>query len=96
MVPDAPDHESPSLHPPISPSPIPAGLQLLEDPLTNREIDVLELLVQRQQNKEIAEKLTISPETVKGHLKNMYRKLQVGSRREAVAKAMGLGILSRR
>jgi LuxR family maltose regulon positive regulatory protein len=73
-----------------------ASQQLSEDPLTNREVDVLELLAQRLQNKEIAKKLTISPETVKGHLKNMYRKLQVRNRGEAVDKARGLGILSRR
>jgi LuxR family maltose regulon positive regulatory protein len=73
-----------------------ARSQLLEDPLTNRELDVLELLLQRLQNKEIAETLFISPETVKGHLKNMYRKLQVNNRREAVDKANALGILSHR
>lgn len=96
MVPDAPDHESPSPRPPVYPSSIPAGFQLLNDPLTNREIDVLELLAQRLSNKEIAEKLFVSAETVKGHLKNMYPKLEVSNRREAVEKAMSLGILSRR
>ena len=73
-----------------------ASPQLLEDPLTNRELDVLELLTQRLSNKEIAEKLFVSSETVKGHLKNMYPKLQVSNRREAVEKAKALGILSRR
>jgi LuxR family maltose regulon positive regulatory protein len=73
-----------------------AGPQLLADPLTNRELDVLELLAQRFSNKEIAEKLLVSPETVKGHLKNMYSKLKVSNRREAVAKTMSLGIISRR
>ncbi|MGB7031776.1 MAG: LuxR C-terminal-related transcriptional regulator, partial [Syntrophobacteria bacterium] len=73
-----------------------ASPQFLEDPLTNRELDVLELLTQRLSNKEIAEKLFVSSETVKGHLKNMYPKLQVSNRREAVEKAKALGILSRR
>jgi LuxR family maltose regulon positive regulatory protein len=73
-----------------------ASPQFSEDRLTNREIDVLELLAQRLRNKEIAEKLFVSPETVKGHLKNMYRKLQVSNRREAVEKAKALGILSHR
>jgi ATP/maltotriose-dependent transcriptional regulator MalT len=67
----------------------------LIDPLTPREIDVLELLAQRFRNKEIAEKLFISPETVKGHLKNIYQKLDVKDRRRAVLKAQQLGMLSR-
>jgi LuxR family maltose regulon positive regulatory protein len=70
--------------------------QPLTEPLTNRELDVLELLVQRFQNKEIAEKLFISPETVKKHLNNIYGKLNVSSRRQAVEHARDLGILSAR
>jgi ATP/maltotriose-dependent transcriptional regulator MalT len=56
----------------------------------------LDLLAQRFQNKEIAEKLFISPETVKKHLNNIYGKLNVSSRRQAVEQAMALGILSAR
>ncbi len=71
-------------------------LQPLVEPLTNRELDALELLAQRLSNKEIAEKLFISTETVKSHLQNIFQKLEVGKRREAVEKARELGILKRR
>jgi LuxR family maltose regulon positive regulatory protein len=65
----------------------------LIEPLTNRELDILDLLAQRFQNKEIADKLFISPETVKTHLNNIYQKLNVTNRRNAVEKAKSMGIL---
>ena len=68
--------------------------QSLVEPLTNREFDVLELLAQRLSNQEIADKLFISPITVKAHLQNIYGKLGVSKRREAVEKAKNLGILT--
>jgi len=69
--------------------------QPLVEPLTNRELDVLAMLAHRLSNKEIAAKLFISPETVKKHLNNIYGKLSVSNRRQAVEKAETLGILKR-
>lgn len=62
--------------------------------LTNREIDVLLLLARRMTNKEIAQTLGISAETVKRHASNLFQKLDAGNRRQAVAKARAMGLLS--
>jgi ATP/maltotriose-dependent transcriptional regulator MalT len=65
----------------------------LDKPLTNRELEILSSLSKRLSNKEIAEELFISPETVKRHTINIYKKLASHSRQEAVTKARALGIL---
>ncbi len=56
--------------------------------LTQREKEVLTLLCQGKSYKMIAEALFISEDTVRYHIKNVYKKLQVGSKSEAVAKAL--------
>ena len=65
----------------------------IENPLSNREMQVLSLIVQGQPNKEIAYQLAISPKTVQFHIKSIFDKLEVGSRTEAATKALKLGIM---
>ena len=66
----------------------------LVDVLTNRELDVLLLLQRRLANKEIADELSISPLTVKSHTRNLYRKLEVSNRRQAIARAIALHLIT--
>ncbi len=70
----------------------PAGGDLIE-PLSDREVDVLHLLAEGLTNQEIGQKLFISLPTVKTHTSNIYGKLGVNSRRDAVARARALGLL---
>ncbi|WP_050982986.1 LuxR C-terminal-related transcriptional regulator [Cupriavidus basilensis] len=58
--------------------------------LTEREAEVVELLAQAMANKRIAKVLNVTPETVKWHLKNIYAKLNVGGRDEAVGRLRDL------
>jgi LuxR family transcriptional regulator, maltose regulon positive regulatory protein len=60
--------------------------------LTDREREVLRHLCRGLSNKAIARTMFVSPETVKTHLKRVYDKLQVARRRDAVARARGLGL----
>ena len=61
--------------------------------LSFREQDVLELMQQRLSNKEIALRLQVSSETVKKHAQNIYKKLNVHGRRQAVQRAEASGLL---
>lgn len=76
---------------PATPKPF-AGLI---EPLSEREMHVLELLAKRLTNKEIAQELLISPLTVKAHTDHIYQKLGVNSRQDAVSLAFNLGLLPR-
>jgi LuxR family maltose regulon positive regulatory protein len=67
--------------------------QSLVDPLSEREYQVLQLLTTDLSGPEIAEKLMVSVNTVRFHSKNIYGKLGVNSRRQAVARAESLGLL---
>ena len=64
----------------------------LVEPLTDRELEVLELLAHRLSAKEIAQYLVISELTAKRHRVNIYQKLGVHSRQQAIRKALELGI----
>ena len=63
------------------------------DPLTERELEVLQLLAGGLTNKDMAENLVVAPSTIKQHLKNIYSKLDVHSRTQAVARGRELNLL---
>ena len=71
----------------------PPKIEGLMDPISEREIEVLHLIAAGLSNREIAEKLFISLNTVKTHTKNINSKLDVNSRIKAVARAKELGLL---
>jgi LuxR family transcriptional regulator, maltose regulon positive regulatory protein len=67
--------------------------QILVEPLSPREEEVLQLIALGKTNQEIARQLIVSPGTVKAHTASIYRKLDVANRTEAVARARQLAIL---
>jgi DNA-binding NarL/FixJ family response regulator len=66
----------------------------IAEPLTPREVDVLELLAEGRSNKSIAERLGISDQTVKFHLASIFGKLGASTRTEAVRLALRRGLIS--
>ena len=66
----------------------------LVEPLSKREIEVLQLIAEGLTNQEIATRLYLSLHTVKVHARNIYGKLGVKNRTHAVTKGKALGILS--
>jgi LuxR family maltose regulon positive regulatory protein len=71
----------------------PGERQALVEPLSDRELQVLRLLATHLSNAEIGEQLTVSVNTVRFHARNIYAKLNVHSRGEAVQRAKELGLL---
>ena len=66
---------------------------VLVEPLSQRELEVLQLIAQGLSNREISERLFLALDTVKGHNRRIFDKLQVQSRTEAIARARELGLL---
>lgn len=64
------------------------------EPLTRRELEILALLAENCSNREIAERLTLALTTVKWYARQIYSKLGVKNRRQAVAKGKEIGLLS--
>jgi len=77
----------PTGHPAAEPEP-------LAEQLTDREMGVLRLLPNMLSNTEIADELFISVNTVKVHLKTLYRKLDAPNRRTAVRRGQALRLIS--
>jgi LuxR family maltose regulon positive regulatory protein len=65
----------------------------LIEPLTPRELDVLRLICAGLSNREISDRLTVTLNTVKKHTSNLYSKLGVRSRTQAIARAQALDLL---
>jgi ATP/maltotriose-dependent transcriptional regulator MalT/CheY-like chemotaxis protein len=70
------------------------SVQSLVEPLSQRELEVLRLIAAGMSNKEIARQLVLTVGTVKWHIENLYSKLNVCSRTQAVARARALGLLA--
>lgn len=83
------DQQKPKLH-----SPTPTATTVANDLLTPRETEVLQCIAEGLSNKEIADRLFVSENTVKKHLNNLYSKLAVNRRVQAISKAREIGILS--
>ena len=74
------------------PDPHPLHQPLIE-PLSQRELEILKLIAQGLSNREIGERLFLALDTIKGHNRKIFDKLQVQSRTEAIARARELGLL---
>jgi len=72
-----------------------AETQSLEEPLTPRELDVLRCIAQGLSNQEIAAQLVISQHTVRSHMKNVLRKLDLDNRTQAALYAIEAGLMQK-
>jgi DNA-binding NarL/FixJ family response regulator len=83
---------APEALPPLLPD-VQAATETLSEPLSDREIEVLALVVEGLSNKLIAHRLSISEHTVKTHVTSILAKLGVASRTEAVSHAIRRGLV---
>lgn len=74
-------------------APVPRPTPRTIEGLSDRELEVLRLIASGASNQEAGRKLFIAPSTVKKHLENIYAKLAVGGRVEAIGRARELGLL---
>jgi DNA-binding NarL/FixJ family response regulator len=74
--------------------PVAAAEQKMKDLLSDREMEMLKLLATGMSNKEIAEKLCLSLRTVKAHMSNIFNKMNVASRSEALVEALRKGLIT--
>jgi LuxR family maltose regulon positive regulatory protein len=81
---EAEEQKSEGISPPSQP---------LVEPLSQRELEVLQLVAQGLSNREISERLFLALDTVKGHNRRIYGKLGVKNRTQAINKARALNIL---
>jgi DNA-binding CsgD family transcriptional regulator len=78
---------------PHFPAHIEAANELLTEPLSDRELEILRLIADGMANQEIADKLVVTVATVKKHINNLYSKLDVTTRTRAVLRAQELGLV---
>jgi DNA-binding NarL/FixJ family response regulator len=70
------------------------AIHAAEEPLSDRETHVLQLVATGKANKAIARELSLSEDTIKAHLRNIFSKLEVSDRTQAVTTALRRGIIT--
>ncbi|HEV8635208.1 MAG TPA: LuxR C-terminal-related transcriptional regulator, partial [Chloroflexota bacterium] len=79
--------------PPVARPVVHRPRQPIAEPLSDRELEVLALIADGASNGEIAARLVVGMSTIKTHVNRIFRKLEAGSRTQAVARARSLGLV---